>query len=466
MTMNIKHAIFLLLAVGMCIGECAAVPASAASVRKPHGRNTASAVSENHAPAADSMHVTLTAQTSAPVDCIAETPVAGTALTPAQMDSLVACWNSDMNRQSFDRFYENFISPESMSPASDEALPDSVYVSRLRALASPVQLPYNAVVKDYILRYTGRGRAGMGRILSLSQYYFPMIEEELLCAGLPVELRVLPVIESALNPVALSRSGASGLWQFMPSTGRLCGLEINSLVDERRDPVSATRAACRFLKDLYGIYNDWSLVLAAYNCGPGNVNKAIARAGSDKVKSFWDIYEYLPAETRGYVPAFIGASYACAYHRLHDIAVEPSPLPVAVDTVTVSRIMHLEQVSSTLDLPLDVLRKLNPQYKEDIIPATVKSYSLVLPQQFVTNYISREEEIFSKDSLYLKEYVNPANIERKRLEHGITYTVKNGDTLSGIARRYRVSVREIMKWNNLRSDRLRIGQRLRIERAR
>ena len=175
--MNIKHAIFLLLAVGMCIGECAAVPASAASVRKPRGRNTASAVSENHAPAADSLHVTLTAQTSAPVDCIAETPVAGTALTPAQMDSLVACWNSDMNRQSFDRFYENFISPESMSLASDEALPDSVYVSRLRALASPVQLPYNAVVKDYILRYTGRGRAGMGRILSLSQYYFPMIEE-------------------------------------------------------------------------------------------------------------------------------------------------------------------------------------------------------------------------------------------------------------------------------------------------
>lgn len=386
-------------------------------------------------------------------------------LTPSEMDSLAALWNAERNNAAFDRFFDNFISFD-MLEGSVSSTPDSVYVERLRALASPVQLPYNPIVKNYIARYTDSRWGTMNRILSLSKYYFPIIEEELLRAGLPVELRALPIIESALLPQAVSVRGAAGLWQFMPYTGKSYGLEVNSLVDERCDAVLSTRAACRFLRDLYDIYNDWTLAIAAYNCGPGNVNKALARAGRD-CKTFWDIYYYLPPETRGYVPAFIGASYAYAYHRLHNMDVEPSPLPVATDTITVRRIMHLGQVAETLDIPMDLLRRLNPQYKLDIIPATTRSYSLVLPLQFVSKYVERESDIFSKDSAYLKEYINPANIDRKRLERpGFTYTVKSGDTLSGIAYKYHVSVKEIMKWNHLRSTKLRIGQKLRIEKAR
>lgn len=393
-------------------------------------------------------------------------PVLNIELTPSQMDSLVASWNEDLEARAFDRFYENFITVGEGAPYGGSSLPDSVYIARLQALASPVQLPFNDIVKNYINRYVDGRSTTINRVLALSKYYFPIFEDELLREGLPVELRVLPVIESALVPQAISRQGAAGLWQFMPSTGKLYGLEVNSLVDERCDPVPSTRAACRYLRDLYNIYNDWTLALAAYNCGPGNVNKALARAGSN-CKTFWDIYYYLPTETRGYVPAFIGASYACAYHKLHGIECGDSPLPIATDTVTVNRIMHLEQVASTIEIPMEMLRKLNPQYKADIIPATTRNYALVLPQRFISRYIENEESIFGKDSIYLKEYIDPANIDRKRQERpGFTYTVKSGDTLGGIARKYRITVREIMRWNNLRSDRLRIGQRLRIERSR
>ena len=386
-------------------------------------------------------------------------------LTPARIDSLVASWNELQNTLAFDNFFANYISLDSLS-TSTATLPDSVYEARLRALASPIQLPYNSIVKSYINRYTDTRYGTINRIMSPSHYYFPIIEEELLRAGLPVELRAMAVIESALAATALSPRGAAGLWQFMPYTGKSYGLEVNSLVDERRDAVLSTRAACKYMSDLYRLYNDWTLAIAAYNCGPGNVNKALARAG-EECKTFWDIYWYLPAETRGYVPAFIGASYAFAYHKSHNIEYEPSPLPIATDTITVRRIMHFEQISSTIGLPIEMLRKLNPQYKLDIIPATTKSYALTLPSQFVSQYIEREQEIFSKDSTYLKEYINPANIDKKKLERpGFTYTVKKGDTLSGIAARYRVSVKNLMRWNNLRSaNSLRIGQKLRIERS-
>lgn len=386
-------------------------------------------------------------------------------LTPSAMDSLVASWSESQSALAFDKFFADYIAIDSL-PASSSSLPDSVYESRLKALASPIQLPYNSIVKNYINRYTDTRYGTINRILSLSQYYFPIIEEELLRAGLPVELRAMAIIESALAPTAMSPRGAVGLWQFMPYTGKSYGLEVNSLVDERRDAVLSTRAACKYMSDLYSIYNDWTLAIAAYNCGPGNVNKALARAGED-CKTFWDIYWYLPPETRGYVPAFIGASYAYAYHKSHDVKYEPSPLPLATDTITVRRIMHFEQISSTIDLPIEMLRKLNPQYKLDIIPATTKSYALKLPTQFVTRYIKHEEEIFSKDSTYLKEYINPANIDKKKLERpGFVYTVKKGDTLSGIASRYRVSVKNLMRWNGLRSaNSLRIGQKIRIERG-
>ena len=390
-------------------------------------------------------------------------------LTPQQIDSLVASWQAERTEQAFDDFYKEFLTFDDESTASDSkaaTIPDSVYIERLRALVSPVQLPYNPVVKNAIARYVDDRRGVLSRILALSKYYFPIIEDELIREGLPIELKMMAVIESALAPQALSRMGAAGLWQFIPSTGKYYGLEVNSLVDERYDPISATRAACRYMRDLYKIYNDWTLALAAYNCGPGNVNKAIARAGSNN-KTFWDIYYYLPTETRGYVPAFIAASYACAYHKLHGIEVDESPLPVATDTVTVNRIMHLEQVSSTIDLPIEMLRKLNPQYKMDIIPATTRNYSLVLPMQFVSRYVEHENEIFGKDTTYLKEYINPANIDKKRLERpGFTYTVKKGDTLGAIASRNRVTVKELMRWNGLKSDKLRIGQKLRIEKTR
>ena len=200
-----------------------------------------------------------------------------------------------------------------------------------------------------------------------------MIEDELLKENLPIELRALPIIESALSPTAVSPVGAVGLWQFMPSTGKSYGLEVNSLVDERRDPVRATQAACRYLKDLYAIYNDWTLAIAAYNCGPGNVNKAMARSGG---KTFWEIYDYLPRETRGYVPAFIGATYAYAYHRQHDIEPQPAPIPLSVDTIRIDRLLHLQQIASTIDLPLETLRQLNPQYKLDIVPRRPSLYTL------------------------------------------------------------------------------------------
>lgn len=384
-------------------------------------------------------------------------------LTPAQIDSLVALWREKQTLQSYDTFFNDYIDIDSLASSSDTT-PDSVYANRLRALVSPVQLPFNPIVKNYIRRYVDTRYGTINRVLSLSRYYFPLIEEELIKADLPVELRALPIIESALSTTATSPMGAVGLWQFMPATGKSYGLEINSFVDERRDPVQATRAACRYLKDLYSIYHDWTLAIAAYNCGPGNVNKAIARSGGNG-RTFWDIYDYLPRETRGYVPAFIGASYAYAYHRQHGIELTESPIPLATDTIRIDRLMHLGQIASTIDIPIETLRQLNPQYKLDIIPATTKPYTLVLPQRNITQYIANEPAIFAKDSAYLKEYINPANIDKKRQERsGTVYVVKKGDTLGAIARRYRVTTAQLMRWNGIKNaHKLRLGQRIRIE---
>ena len=379
--------------------------------------------------------------------------------SPEQTDSLLAAWRERQRQEAYEQFFERYILVDTTSTGST---PDSVYVKRLHDLVSPIQLPYNPIVRNYINRYVDPQYGTISRILGMSKYYFPLIEDELLKEGMPVELRALPIIESALSPTAVSRMGAVGLWQFMPSTGKSYGLEINSLVDERRDPVRSTQAACRFLKDLYAIYNDWTLAIAAYNCGPGNVNKAMARSGG---KTFWEIYDYLPSETRGYVPAFIGATYAYAYHRQHDIEPTEPPIPLSVDTLRINRLLHFGQISSTIDLDIETLRQLNPQYRLDIVPATTKTYTLVIPQRNVAQYIAHEQEIFAKDSAYLKEYINPANIEKKRAQgSGTIYIVKKGDTLGHIARRYHVTTSQLMRWNNIRNPRtLRIGQRLRIE---
>ena len=379
--------------------------------------------------------------------------------TPEQIDSLLDLWHTMSIAQSHKSYFEPY---SDTIEGEDKMSVDSLYRSRLQDLVSPVHLPYNYIVRDYINYYLTNRWSPLNKVLTLSKFYFPIFEQELIRAGIPVELRTLAIIESNLSPMATSRMGAVGLWQFMPATGKNLGLEINSLVDERSDIILSTRAACRFLKDLYNMFGDWTLALAAYNCGPGNVNRAIARAGSD-AKSFWDIYDYLPRETRGYVPKFIAASYVYAYHSLHNIEADTTPECISTDTVMVNRTMHLGQVASTLNIPLETLRILNPQYKIDIIPAARKPYALRLPTRYTTEFIAQQDSIYAKDSAYLKEYINPANLEKKRAEGvGYTYTVRKGDNLGLIAKRNRTTVKEIMRWNKLKSTVIRPGQKLRI----
>ena len=381
--------------------------------------------------------------------------------SPSMVDSLTDNLKQQQVNEAFQNFFNDYIcEPAQMS--TDTAM-DSLYAERLKTLVSPIHLPYNSVVRTFIKRYTD-GSGLMSRVLALAQYYFPMIDEELLRAELPVELHAMAIIESALQATAMSRVGAGGLWQFMPRTARAYGLEVNSMIDERFDPIKSTKAACKYMKDLYKMYNDWSLAIAAYNCGPGNVNKALARAGGNP-QSFWEVYWYLPSETRGYVPAFIAASYAYAYHQSHNITSAEPPMPIAVDTVHVNRLLHLGQVSSTIDVPTETLKMLNPQYKLDIVPAMNKDYTLVLPANRLTEYVSKQDAIFAKDSTYLKEYLNPENVKKKLAATStIYYRVKKGDTLGAIASRHRVTTKQLMAWNGLKNaNKLSVGQRLRIQ---
>ncbi|MBP3425219.1 MAG: transglycosylase SLT domain-containing protein [Rikenellaceae bacterium] len=345
-------------------------------------------------------------------------------------------------------------------------IPDSVWFARLNGIMSAIDLPYNPVVKRFLVAYTTTRKSTVSAVLGRSVYYFPIFEERLERDSMPLELRMLPVIESALNPSARSRAGAMGIWQFMYATGRRYGLEITSFLDQRCDPVASTDAALKYLKDLYNIYGDWSLALAAYNCGPGNVNKAFRYAGPS-AKNFWDIYPFLPRETRGYVPSFIAATYAYTYHDLHGITMTEQPLPLATDTIIVTRPMHFSQVASTIDLPIETLRMLNPQYKMDIVPALNKQYSLVIPQNRVTRFIAKADEIYGKDTIYMAKYLKPASINPKFFEEpqSVIHKVKSGETLGGIARKYRVTVKQIMAWNRLRSTTIRIGQKLTIQKS-
>lgn len=382
-------------------------------------------------------------------------------------DSLRHAWYEQNSLLAFDNFFDSFIDISEDEYLTSE-VPDSVYESRLKMILSPVPLPYNDIVKRYIIAYTTKNKTLMCRVLGRSQYYFPMIEEELDRAGLPLELRMLPVVESALTPSARSHKQAVGLWQFILPTGKRYGLEITSFIDQRREPVAATRAAVSFLGDLYKIYGDWLLVLAAYNCGPGNVDKALKRAGSE-AKSFWDIYAYLPKETRGYVPSFIGATYAYYYHRQHNLTPDDCPMPLAVDTIQVNRVMHFDQITSTIGTSKEMIQALNPQYIRDIVPAVGgKTYSLILPISDMSKYVENEQEILDKDMVYLSEYLKPSNIDPTKKEFSLnsySYTVKSGDNLSSIAKKNGVTSSQIIKWNNLKNpDKLRIGQKLEIYR--
>ena len=346
-------------------------------------------------------------------------------------------------------------------------LPDSVFKARLQALPYVVEVPYNAVVRNYILRYIKRSPRQLASIQRRAEYYFPIFEDIFARYGLPYELCYLAVIESALNPQAHSPMGAAGLWQIMPSTGKKYGLEINSLVDERLDPVRSTEAACRFLGALYNIFGDWNLVIAAYNCGPGNVNKAIHRAGGKR--DFWSIYVYLPKETRGYLPIFVAATYAMNYANLHGICPAEPLATMRTDTIMTSQRQHLKQISANLDIDIAELRRLNPQYARDILPGG-KTYSLCLPIEKSGAYIDNQDTILAYQA---NELINNRRAEIDLLQktsvsggysvNGFTYyKVKSGDTLSGIAKKFHVTVKQIKAWNNLKSDMIREGQKLRV----
>ena len=267
------------------------------------------------------------------------------------------------------------------------------YIERLRRMPTIMEMGYNEIVQRFIDRYMGRLRHSVSYMLGAANFYVPIFEEALEAYQVPLELKYLPVIESALNPKAVSRVGATGLWQFMLGTGKQYGLEVNSLVDERRDPVRASYAAARYLRDLYRIFGDWNLVIAAYNCGPGNINKAIHRSGG--LKDYWQLYPYLPAETRGYVPAFIAANYAMTYYCEHNICPMSTRLPLQTDTIVVDRDVHLEQISAVLDLDIEMLRSLNPQYRRDIVPGTTKKYAIRLPMADTGRFIDMQDSIYS-----------------------------------------------------------------------
>ena len=333
---------------------------------------------------------------------------------------------------------------------------DSVYIARLQSLPHAMEMTYNKVVKSQIERYA-RCPKNVGYMLGIGNaYYFPMFEEALERHNVPLELKYLPVIESALNAKAKSPVGAMGLWQFMVGTGKIYGLEVNSMVDERRDPRKASDAAARFLADLYKLYGDWHLVIAAYNCGPGNVAKAIRIANGKR--NFWEIYPYLPRETRSYVPIFIAANYIMNFYEEHNICPAQPLFTYQTDTVMVSDRVHLRQIAETVGISFEELQFLNPQYRYDIIPGNIKPYPLVVPFEHINSYaLNRDTILAYKPELVSREVkFEPSEGEV------IYYKVKSGDTLGGIAKKYRVSVKNLQKWNKLSSTTIRIGQKLKI----
>ncbi len=381
--------------------------------------------------------------------------------TPAKYDSIIASWKANSLSENAEQFLEDeyIILDTSRYLEAVSTVSDTICRARLRTIPSPIHLPYNDIVRKHIVAYTTTHKSITRRMLTYGKYYFPMIEQELDKNGLPLELKIVPVIESALTPTAVSRRGAVGLWQFMLQTGRQYGLEVNSMVDNRRDPILSTEAACKYLKDLYDIYHDWTLVLASYNYGPGNVNRAIQRAGGN-AKTFWDIYPYLPSETRDYIPAFIALTYLYYYHWDYGVVAYESPLPLAADTVMVNARLNLNIVSDSTGIPIELIRLMNPQYKTDEIPAMTKSYPLVLPQEEISHYIACEQGLIAASSAK-----TPAsNTQEISVPDPIVHRVKKGETLGGIAKKYHVSVKQLMQWNGLRNSMIRIGQSLKIVR--
>lgn len=365
---------------------------------------------------------------------------------------------------------------------------DQEYIDRLQKLPTVIEMPFNSVVKQFIEMYALRRQPLIQKMLGLSIYYMPIFEDALSRLQLPDELKYLPIIESALNPKAISKAGAAGLWQFMPSTATGKGLEVNSLVDERLDPLRSSFAAASLLKEFYDIYGDWALVLAAYNCGPGNVNKAIRNSGGRR--DFWEIYNYLPKETRGYVPAFIAATYIMNNYGKHGITPVTARSPIVTDTVHVTNRVHFKQISDVMGIPVEELRTLNPQYKQDIVPGNIKPYTLILPSVQAYCYKANEDSIlsFNRNQYEQRAVVEPmTGVSKSQSElqadadarnSAITgsdskgayidelvvkyHTVQRGETLKSIADMYGVPLEDLMASNDLSSSKVKRGKKLKI----
>ncbi len=383
--------------------------------------------------------------------------------SPEAQDSLLQLWYKNTLASDFDTVNEYDM--DSVRFSSNVS--DAEMMRRLSAMNSFITLPYNDVVKNYIILYSERMPSKMGRVLGLSGYYFPIFEDILLRYGLPQELKYMAVIESMLNPVATSRAGARGIWQFMYQTGVGYGLEINSFVDERLDVEKAVEAAARYLRDAYRTFGDWALAISSYNCGAGNVSKAIRRA--DGKRDFWSIYEYLPRETRGYVPAFVGAMYAMTYHREYGIAPQQTGMPVQTDTFMIRRNLHFSQIEAVVGVPMKDLQNLNPQYVNDIIPGNKHPYVLKLPYNWTGSFLDANRDslyAYKADSLLSGKVLADVAAGRSGKstsgQQRIAYKVKSGDYLGRIASRYGVTINQIKSWNHLRSNSIQIGQTLYI----
>ncbi len=378
-------------------------------------------------------------------------------------------------------YSKTYLQPDNDCNYRDEnrTYPKEVYIDRLSRLPNVMEMPYNDIVQKFIDRYTGRLRHSVSYMLGASNFYTPIFEEALEAYGLPLELKHLPVIESALNPMATSHAGAAGLWQFMVATGKQYGLEVNSLVDERRDPVKSSFAAARYLKDLYDIFGDWSLVIAAYNCGPENIKKAIHRAGGEA--DYWKIYPYLPRETRGYVPAFIAANYVMNYYCEHNICPMRTQLPAKTDTIVVNRDVHLKQIAEICGIELDELRTLNPQYRRDIVNGSNKPSVIRMPTTATNTFIANEDSIYKyqAETLFtrrsLVEVDNNTNTSsvrksstkrkssaRRRRSRVKRVTIRKGDTLSEIAERNHTTVKKLRQLNGIRGNNIRAGKKIRV----
>ena len=378
----------------------------------------------------------------------------------AELDSLLREWNAK-NYLSFDENCETGENPE---------FSKEEYITRLSHLPNVIDMPYNEVVRKFIDQYSGRLRRTVSIMLGASNFYFPIFEEALETYQIPLELRYLPIIESALNPGATSRVGAAGLWQFMLTTGKQYGLEVTSLIDERRDPIKSSYAAARYLKDLYGIFGDWTLAIASYNCGPQNVLKAIKRAGD--VKDYWTIYPYLPAETRGYVPAFIAANYIMNYYCEHNICPVNTQLPAGTDTIMVNRDIRFEQIHELCNISMEELKALNPQYRTTLIPGEARPLPIRLPSETISAFLDagdsiytyHADELFSKREIEVTVQNTPAPTTKSRSSRSSakSVTVRAGETLGSIARRNHTTVNALKRLNGLRGNTIRSGQRLRV----